>query len=85
MIARYFTGSTAFFINNAGEHYLAAKIFLGMAQRYFLKDAHGNQVPLYEAFEVVKNAVGRETLQLKTGLTKLDGSAFTNDDIHKFS
>ena len=76
LFGRYITGSSAFFLNTAGEHYLAAKIFLAMAERYKLKQ-NGKEIPLNEAFEVIKDSKGIERLQLKQGVTKSDGTEFT--------
>lgn len=85
LFARYITSSSAFFINNCGEHYLQSKSFLAMSQRYMLKDAKGNEINLLEAFEVRKNDKGIEKLHIKEGVTKLDGSEFVDKDIWKFS
>ncbi len=84
LFGRYITGSSAFFLNTAGEHYLAAKIFLAMAERYKLKQ-NGREIPLHEAFEVVKDSKGIERLQLKQGVTKSDGTEFTMKDQMMFS
>lgn len=79
------TGSTAFFLNNAGEHFIATKLFLAMAERHMLKDASGNEIKLIDAFEVAKDAKGMEYLKTKKGVTNIDGSAFTEHDIMRFS
>ena len=85
LLSRYVNTGTAFFINNAGEHYLAAKLFIGMSERVNLLDGQGNQIKLIEAFETVQDSKGIERLQLKQGVTKLDGSEYTDKDMMAFS
>lgn len=42
---------------------------------------NGKKISLYDAFEVVNKKDGAAELRLKTGVTRLDGSAITNDFI----
>jgi hypothetical protein len=68
-----------FFINKCGEHYLQNRIALAMANDVKFKDANGNEINLWDAYEVSGN-----TLVLKNGVTKPDGTAWTSDDEFKF-
>lgn len=85
LLSRVFSGPSVFFMNNAGEHYLAAKVFIAMSERIKLKDKLGKSVSLINAFEVRKDASGIERLYLKDGVVKQDGSEFTDKDIMNFS
>lgn len=87
--SRMFGTNTLFFMNNAGEHWMQNRTSLALADAYKMKAPNGKIVSLWDAMEVVpidknnKNAGAK--LQLKQGYTKADGSAFTQDDIIKFS
>lgn len=87
--SRMFKTNTLFFMNNAGEHWMQNRTSLALADAYKMKAPNGKIVSLWDAMEVVpidknnKNAGAK--LQLKQGYTKADGSAFTQDDIIKFS
>lgn len=67
--------SSLFFLNNAGEHFMQNRTSLALAQGTKVKDKNGNQISLYDAYEVKD---GR--LQLRQGITKLDGTEWTRDD-----
>lgn len=62
---------------------------LALADKYEMKDPDGNIVSLWDAMEVVyidpNNKELGAKLQVKKGYTKKDGTAFTQDDIIKFS
>ena len=87
--SRMFNTSTLFFMNNAGEHWMQTRTSLSLADNYKMKAPNGKIVSLWDAFEVVyidkNNKKLGAKLQLKEGYTKADGSAFTQDDIIKFS
>lgn len=87
--SRMFGTSTLFFINNAGEHWMQNRTSLALADAYKMKAPDGKIVSLWDAMEVVpidkNNKKSGAKLQLKQGYTKADGSAFTQDDIIKFS
>lgn len=87
--SRMFNTSTLFFMNNAGEHWMQTRTSLSLADSYKMKAPNGKIVSLWDAFEVVyidkNNKKLGAKLQLKEGYTKADGSAFTQDDIIKFS
>lgn len=72
-------------MNNAGEHFMQNRVFLALAVRFKLKDAQGNEINLWDAHEVVKGSDGIERVQLKKGVTKMDGSAFTSRDVEQIS
>ena len=87
--SRMFNTSTLFFMNNAGEHWMQNRTSLALADAYKMKAPDGKIVSLWDAMEVVpidkNNKKAGAKLQLKQGYTKADGSAFTQDDIIKFS
>lgn len=87
--SRMFNTSTLFFMNNAGEHWMQNRTSLALADAYKMKAPNGKIVSLWDAMEVVpidkNNKKAGAKLQLKQGYTKADGSAFTQDDIIKFS
>lgn len=84
-MARIFGGASLFFMNNAGEHYLHCRTMLAMLDNYKVK--LGDQtISLFDAFEVEPlTSESGETLsaklKLKDGVTKLDGSKITEDDL----
>nr|DAG94161.1 MAG TPA: hypothetical protein [Crassvirales sp.] len=87
--SRMFGTSALFFMNNAGEHWMQTRTSLALANAYKMKAPNGKLVSLWDAFEVVpldrSNKKLGAKLQLKQGYTKADGSAFTQEDIIKFS
>lgn len=87
--SRMFGTSTLFFMNNAGEHWMQNRTSLALADAYKMKAPNGKIVSLWDAMEVVpidkNNKKAGAKLQLKQGYTKVNGSAFTQDDIIKFS
>ena len=87
--SRMFGTSTLFFMNNAGEHWMQNRTSLALADACKMKAPNGKIVSLWDAMEVVpidkNNKKAGAKLQLKQGYTKADGSAFTQDDIIKFS
>lgn len=87
--SRMFGTSTLFFMNNVGEHWMQNRTSLALADAYKMKAPNGKIVSLWDAMEVVpidkNNKKAGAKLQLKQGYTKADGSAFTQDDIIKFS
>jgi hypothetical protein len=78
-VGKLFKGSSLYFINHAGEHMMQSRMSLALANRIKLKDSSGKEINLYDAYEIKGN-----NLKLKPGLTKLDGSEFTNDDLVGF-
>lgn len=87
--SRMFGSSSLFFMSNAGEHWMQNRTSLALADAYKMKSPEGKIVSLWDAMEVVPidstNKKLGAKLQLKQGYTKADGSAFTQDDIIKFS
>lgn len=87
--SRSFNSSSLFFMNNAGEHWMQTRTSLALAMAYKMKDKEGNIVNLWDAMEIVyidpnNKALGAK-LKVKEGYTKADGTAFTEDDIRKFT
>ncbi len=79
-VGQLFGMSLLFFQQNAGEHWLQFQSALAIADTIKLKDQSGKEYKLTEAYDIKidKNGIGR--LVLKPGLTKLDGSAWTQED-----
>lgn len=80
--------NVAYYGLKIGEHHLASTTSLAIAHKYILKDASGKNVNLYDAFEVAYTDPVNKTgafLKLKEGVTKLDGSEFSYEDIRRFS
>lgn len=83
-ISRILGSASLLFMNNMGEHYLHCRTMLSMLDNYKVK-LNGKEISLFDAFEVEEltddnNNVISAELILKEGVTKLDGSEFTNDD-----
>lgn len=85
IFSRLCNQSALFFLNNAGEHFMQTRTFLALASRYKLKDASGNIINLWDAYEVQKGEDGIERAEIKKGVTKLDGSEFTDNDVEAIS
>ena len=87
--SRMANSSSLFVINNAGEHWMQHRTSLALAAQYEMKAPDGTIVSLWEAMEPVyidpNNKSLGATLEVKKGYTKKDGTAFTKDDIIKFS
>jgi hypothetical protein len=79
MIGKLFKSSSLFFLNSIGEYYMQSKMSFALANKVELKDKDGNKITLNDAYEVKGNM-----LALKDGVTKPDGSAWTNADERKF-
>ena len=87
--SRLFNSNALWFTTSAGDHFVQHRAAIALALRYKLKDKNGNPVDLWDALEVVpinkdKPKLGAK-LQIKQGITKMDGSEFTRADIIKFS
>lgn len=87
--SRMFGASPLFLLNNAGEHWMQNRTSLALADAYKMRSPEGKIVSLWDAMEVVpidkNNKRAGARLELKKGYTKADGTAFTQDDIIKFS
>lgn len=86
-------GEALMFTQNAGEHWMSHQSALAVAHTYMFKDKDGNKYNLWDALEVkfyqkdgslgnVDQGIGAK-LQVRDGLVKEDGTAFTNNDIIK--
>lgn len=89
VIIRLFGKKAVYFLNNIGEHWMHNRTSLALANRYKLKDSQGNEISLWDAM-IVKNVDDKHPeygakLVLKDGVTKLDGSKFTDEDIIAFT
>lgn len=76
---RMFTTSTLFFLTKGGEHQIQSKMTLALMDAYKVKDSKGNEINLYDAFEV-----SNYRIKLMDGVTKLDGKPFTEQDLVAF-
>ena len=86
-MARIFGGANMLFMNEMGEHYLHSRNMLAMLNAYKVKDKNGKTISLFDAYQVEEiKEDGQKyggVLKLKEGITKLDGSEFSNDDFLK--
>ena len=80
-LSRIIGNSNVFFLNNMGEHYLHTRTMLAMLDAYKVKEGKVEK-SLYDVMEVVEKD-GTYSIEIKDGVTKLDGSAITEDDIDK--
>lgn len=72
----------------AGEHQMSTVSSLALAHSTRLRDASGKEVNLYDALEVAYENPAERTgayLRIKDGVTKADGSAFTEEDMRSFA
>jgi len=75
---------TLFMFNDIGEYWTYNRTFIALAHAYPLKDKDGKETNVWDAFEVVKDGqVSR--VRLKEGVTKSDGTAFTEEDVQKLT
>lgn len=85
--SRMFNMSSLFFINNSGEHWMQTRTSLALADATKVK-LNGKEISLWDAMEVVyldpSNPSLGATLEVKKGVTKLDGSSLTKEDLRKF-
>lgn len=88
-------GSILFMFNNLGEYYMQTQAALAIAHRMKLKDNRGENINLWDAFEVKyltdkpgvysdSNTGYGADLIIKPGVKKANGEELTNDDIIKF-
>lgn len=71
-----------------GEDAMTATTALSLAYSTKLKDSNGKSITLWDAYEVKYSDPANKTgayLSLKKGVTKQDGTAFSEEDIYKFS
>lgn len=71
----------------AGEDYMSSLTALALAENFKLKDSKNNEYNLFDAYTVEYTDPVNKTgayLKLRDGLTKLDGSVFTEDDEFRF-
>lgn len=85
-LARIFGSSTLMFMNSMGEHYLHTRTMLAMLDNYKVK-LKGNTISLFDAYEVedIKDDKGNivsAKLKLKDGVTSLEGTEITENDIN---
>ena len=71
------------FMMGLGEHYLHTQTMLAMMHNYKLKNSTGKTITMLNAFDEVAVGNGKK-LTLKSGLKKLDGSDFTENDVREF-
>ena len=89
LLTRIFGPGIQYLGQDAGDHWLYNRTAIAVALRYKLKDKNGNSISLWDALVTVP--INKEhpeygmKLQLKEGVTKEDGSAFTKEDIFKLS
>lgn len=82
-ISRIIGNTNLFFLYGIGEHLLHAQGMIAVLhnKKNMILDPSGKEVPLIEAFDVVKDTTGNGTLIIKSGYTMKDGSAITEEYI----
>lgn len=86
-------GELTQFMQNAGEHWMAYKTFLSVMHQYTMKDKFGNDINIYDAFEVKHfdengnlgdedHDIGSKAV-LKEGITTKDGKPVTEETLRK--
>lgn len=82
--SRLMSEDRLYFLNSIGEHWMQNRTFLALCMSTKVKDADGTEMNLWDAYEVVPVDPAHpdrgSKVQLKEGITKMDGSAFTVDD-----
>ena len=89
MLSKMMNKSIVFMGSKAGEHWLQNRTALAMAYEIKLKSPSGEEVPLWDALEVVpidkSNPQRGYNLQVKKGYTNLDGSEYSKQDVIDFA
>lgn len=93
--SKMFGTSALFVLNNAGEHWMQNRTALALADQYRMKDAKGKIISLWDALEVryiqkdgslgTKDAGLGAKLIIKDGVSKENGTPFTEEDIKAFT
>ena len=78
LVSKAFKESSLFFGSQAGEYYMQTKMSFALANNLKLLYG-GKEISLLQAYEVKDNR-----LQLKNGVTKLDGTPWTKEDERQF-
>ena len=88
LLLRVFGPNIQYICQDAGDHWLYNRSAIAIALRHKLK-YKGGEISLWDALEVVdvdpNNPELGKKLVLKEGVTNLDGSAFTQEDIIKIT
>lgn len=79
-LSKIFGNTSLYILNNLGEHYLHTRTMLAMLNHYKVKLGN-KEMSLYDAMEVVKNEDGEYSIKVRDGVTKIDGSAITEEDL----
>lgn len=86
--SKMFGANSLFFLSNSGEHWMQTRTSLAAANAVKLKDKNGKEISLFDAYEeeaIIKEGVKvGARLKLMDGVTKLDGSKFTEEDEFNF-
>lgn len=89
LLTRIFGPHIQFIGQDLGDFFLYSRSGVAILKRYKLKTADGKKISLWKALEVVPidpsdPSLGNK-LQLMKGVTKLDGTAFTQEDTFKIT
>lgn len=86
---RAMSSQALYFMNNAGEHWMSTRTSLAVANTIKFKDKLGKIVSLWDAMDVEfldkSNHKKGARLVVKEGYTKLDGTAWTQQDTKNFT
>lgn len=84
---RIIGNTNIYFLMGAGEHLLHCQNMLAMLDAYKVKDSSGNEISLFDAFEVDKitenGTILGGRLKLKEGVTNLNGETITENELQK--
>lgn len=89
LLTRVFGPGIQYIGQDAGDHWLYNRSAIAIAMKEMLKDSRGNQISLWDALVTVPinkdNPDLGMKLVIKDGVTKLDGTEFSDDDIARLS
>lgn len=89
LLTRVFGPGIQYIGQDAGDHWLYNRSAIAIAMKEKLKDSNGKEISLWDALTVTPinkdNPELGMKLVLKEGVTKLDGSDFTDSDISRIS
>lgn len=90
VFSRLMKTSSLYFINHAGEHFIQSRMSLALAHNTKVKDILGNEISLWDAYDVKEGKLvlkeGIKKVGSKKGLfkTEEDGQDLTERDIIRF-
>lgn len=87
-LAKIFGENSLYVFMSAGSHFGEMRVSLATAMATKVRDINGNEISLYDAYDVIPNDPNDEslgsTLKLKDGVTQLDGSPIDRDFLNQY-